>query len=445
MNLLEQLRAKRAAMRTELDGLITVENVEDYTAEADTRAGTLIAELAGLDTRIAELSELDTRETAAAATRAATGDTGTRETGPAQVTEPLTYTQESGNNFLSDAYRSQYLYDLRATERIQRHTREMETLASTEQRAVTTATMGGLIPPKYLLDMFAPMVYAGRPTANAVMSLPLPDDGMTLNIPRGTLGTSVTVQATENAALATQDITTATLSIPVITVGGQNDVSRQSLERGTGTDNIIFADLVSNYAVAVDTEVLNGSGTGGHALGILQTSGINTVAYTDGTPTLGELWPKIAYAVSQVQSNRYLPPTGMIMHPRRWAMMASALDTAGRPLINTTSPQNAIGVGDALSYGQVVGTIQGLPVITDANIPTNLGAGTNEDIIIVARLNDLLLWENGAVPKELRFEETLAGNLTVKLVVYNYMAFTAGRYPKSVCTIGGTGLVTPTF
>lgn len=113
---------------------------------------------------------------------------------------------------------------------------------------------------------------------------------------------------------------------------------------------------------------------------------------------------------------------------------------------NTNGAINAVGVGNAAEYGQVVGTLHGLPVITDANIPTNLGAGTNEDIVIVAKLDDLLLWEqDGGMPRELRFEETNGGNLTVKVVVYGYSAFTAGRYPKSVATIGGTGLVTPTF
>jgi hypothetical protein len=39
--------------------------------------------------------------------------------------------------------------------------------------------------------------------------------------------------------------------------------------------------------------------------------------------------------------------------------------------------------------------------------------------------------------------ETLAGQLTVKLQVYSYIAFTAGRYPQSVVEI--TGLSAPTF
>lgn len=444
--LLESLREQRAAKRAELDGLVPAEGeTRDFSKDDDEKAGGILAEIAGLDTRIGELSELEARDAAAASARQETGETRTREKGGAIVNEPLTYTAESAQNdrrsFFSDAYRAQYMHDFRASERIQRHTREMEI----EMRDLATTAFGGLIPPKYLTELFAPMVYAGRPVANAVANLPLPDTGMTLNIPRGTTGTSVAVQATQNTALSETDFDETTLAVPVCTFGGQQDISRQSLERGTGTDNIIFADLVNNYAVAVDSGVISGDGTGGLPLGILSTVGIGAVTYTDASPTLAELWPKLADAIARVQAGRYLPPTAIFMHPRRWAFMSSALDSTGRPLINTTSPQNAVGIGDALKYGQVVGSIQGVPVITDGNIPVNLGTGTNEDVIIVARTSDCLLFEDSAVPRELRFEETLAGSLTVKLVVYGYAAFTAGRYPKGISTITGTGLITPTF
>ena len=41
------------------------------------------------------------------------------------------------------------------------------------------------------------------------------------------------------------------------------------------------------------------------------------------------------------------------------------------------------------------------------------------------------------LPKELRFEQTLGNQLTVKLVSYGYAAFTAGRFPTAVGIIGG--------
>jgi hypothetical protein len=62
-----------------------------------------------------------------------------------------------------------------------------------------------------------------------------------------------------------------------------------------------------------------------------------------------------------------------------------------------------------------------------------------------------LLWEDGdGMPKQLRFEQTLGNQLTVKLVVYGYAAFTAGRYPGAFGKTGGLdvtggGQIAPAF
>ena len=102
---------------------------------------------------------------------------------------------------------------------------------------------------------------------------------------------------------------------------------------------------------------------------------------------------------------------------------------------------NAAGVLEAVESQQVVGQVQGLPVVTDPNIPINFGGGTNQDPIYVMRAEDLWLWETGIRARVL--PETLAGQLTVKLQVYSYIAFTAARYPASIVEI--SGLTTPTF
>jgi len=81
--------------------------------------------------------------------------------------------------------------------------------------------------------------------------------------------------------------------------------------------------------------------------------------------------------------------------------------------------------------------------VTDPNIPTNLGSGTNEDVILVLRASDLLLWESSVRSRVL--PEVGSGTLTVRLQVYGYIAFSAERYPKSTSLIGGSGLATPAF
>lgn len=446
--LLETVQEKRAALRQELDALIPAPGSDaekNYSAETDKRTCDMLAELSTLDDRITQLQELEQREQAVAACRVETGDMNRPQGGATITSEPLTYTAESaqreGRSFVRDAYLAKCKSDYRAQERINRHQREMEI----ENRDLTTSVVGGLVIPQYLTDQYAALSTAGRPVANTVNNVKLPATGMTLNIPRGVTGTAVDVQPAQNTPLVEQDLALTTLAVPVVTVGGQQDVARQALERADGVDTLVFSDLVANFAVSIDKQVISGTGAGGQMLGMLGTAGIGAITYTTANPKAGELWGKFADAVSRVQASRYLAPTVAFMHPRRWAMIVAALDGSGRPLVNAGAPQNSLGTGDGLSYGQTVGSLGGMPIITDGNIPANLGAGANEDIIIIARAQDLVLWEDSPLPRQLRFEETYAGSLTVKLVVYGYAAFTAGRYPTSVVTIGGTGLVTPTF
>lgn len=96
-------------------------------------------------------------------------------------------------------------------------------------------------------------------------------------------------------------------------------------------------------------------------------------------------------------------------------------------------------VGDIVAEGPA-GTILNLPVYLDPNLPTNLGAGTNQDPVLVVRRSDLMLWE-GRLKAE-SFQQTYASNLSVLLRVYNYVA-AVSRYPSSVAVINGTGSKTP--
>ena len=106
---------------------------------------------------------------------------------------------------------------------------------------------------------------------------------------------------------------------------------------------------------------------------------------------------------------------------------------------------NAAAVGVTGSQ-EVVGTIAGgLPVLVDANVPTNQGVSTNEDRVFVARVEDFALWEEGGgVPRVFNFEQTQGPGI-IRLAVYGVSAFTGGRYPAGISMMTGTGLVAPSF
>ena len=316
-----------------------------------------------------------------------------------------------------------------------------------ETRDGSTSNFAGLVVPQYLTELAAELARAGRPFANLCTSMPLPADGMTLNISRVTTGSTAAVQATENSAVSEQDIDDTLLTVDVRTVAGQQDISRQALERGTGIDSLIMADLSSAIATSLDDGCLYGDGTSGALLGLNNITGKNDVVFTSGSPTVALFYPKLMDAIQQINSNRYAGPDLIIMHPRRAAWLAAGVDGSDRPLVlpQTNVPQNAMGHGPVAGYGLNGLQIAGIPVVADANIKTNTGAGSNEDSVFVVRRADMLLFESPGAPSMVRMDQTLGGQLTVKLVAYQYACAVFGRYPAAISQIMGTGLVAPSF
>lgn len=437
-----ELAAQRDAIDAELAaieddpearGFDSTEAALARVAELRTEGAALNAQIEEANARAAELASIDRRNVAAAPVRAL-------NVGGATVrSEPLTYTAENRErSFFVDAYRAQFTNDPDAQERIQRHQRE----ASIERRDITTSTLNGLIPPLYLLDQAATLARAGRPFANAIPSYPVPTNGMTLTVTRVTTGTATAAQTSQNTAAHEVDMVTTDFTVPIVTVMGQQDVSRQAIERGAITDALIFADLTADHATKWDAQCLYGTGSNGQATGIIAQSGIGTDSYA-GT-TVAAFNGSINAALSRVASNRYAPADVIVMHPRRWHWLLSKSDSNGRPLVvpNAQIPQNAQGVGATAASG-FAGTFAGLPVIVDANIPLTYGTSTDEDRVLVTRLADLVQWEGPLMT--FSFDQAVNPPATIRLAVSSYAAFTAGRYPTGTSMVQGTGLVAPTY
>jgi len=276
----------------------------------------------------------------------------------------------------------------------------------------------------------------------------LPPAGMTLNISRMTTGTSTAVQAAENDAVSNTNADDTLLTVNVRTIAGQQDISKQAIERGTGIDQFIIQDLIRGWHTTLDNQILNGTGAGGQIQGLDGTSGTNVVTFTSAAPTVELLYPKLADAYQQIQTDAFMNPTHWVMHPRRLAFLLAAVDGSGRPLVVPTlnGPMNSVATGAGQAYyGNSGYSMMGLPIVADANVRTDAGAGANEDRIYCVTAPEFHLWEQAGSPFALNFDATGAGSLTIKSVVYGYAAATAGRYPGAFSIVEGTGLVAPTF
>jgi HK97 family phage major capsid protein len=440
---LSSLHEKRNQKADLIDATLNraAEEDRDISEVEAANIAALAKEIEKLDERIAQVTDIETRKVAAAElARKVEGDkVETRQVGGWKVkSEERTYRQNGEHSFIRDAFAAQVLGDFDARERIARHTQEEKI----EKRDVTSANFAGLVVPQFLTDLAAPFARAGRPFMDVSRQHALPANGLTLSISRVTTGSATAVQ-TEGSAVQETNMDDTKLDISVVTVAGQQNVSRQALERGTGIDSLVMADLVSAYHTQLDALNVTTSATS------LTNTITQVITYTDASPTVAELYPKILDGVQRIQTNYFGGPNFILMHPRRLAYILAAVDSTGRPLAVPTpnGPMNAIGVGaGSVVYGNSGYSIAGLPVITDANVITTNGAGANEDVIIIGNTQESHLWETaGGAPFMLRFEDVKSAELEVKMVVYGYSAYTANRYPNAFALIGGTGLVTPTF
>jgi HK97 family phage major capsid protein len=457
--LLERLQKQRAELSTNLKSVLTVVEEragaggDDHLTEAEQKNyDDFEKDSAELDERIKSLTALELREADAAKLAVSlTGEVeeraGQSKAGGAKVTaEPLTYNERASHSWIIDAAAAQGMAPgagisrVDAVDRLDRHAREVEV----ETRDTTTTTYAGLVPPQYLLDEFAPNLRAGRPFANLCKGMALPPVGMSVIIPRGTAGTSVAIQATQNTAPTTTDMAITDLTVPTSTVQGRGVISRQAMERGgVNIDRIVFSDLAADAARFMDQQALFGTGAGGNALGAINTSGIVAISQTATTGL--DTIKAIANAAQSINTQRFVPPDVIVMHPRRWGAMTIAVDTTNRPLVTVESGHlNVFGQGGADLVQQTVGTLLGIPVVTDASLRTNLGAGTNQDEILVMHRDDVYLWEQPGTIREFVLEQPV-GPQSIQLAVYGNFAFTAARYPTAVAYISGVGLVTPTF
>jgi HK97 family phage major capsid protein len=446
MSYVDKVIERRDAVKAEMDAVleaVAAENRTDLTAEETEKVDALVEESRSLDAKIEKLTAQAVADAKAAEARSVVAE-ALPKVSTSIVREERTYRPDNGTSFVRDAFNAQVRGDYSAQERLARHMKE----ESVERRDVDTSNFAGLVVPQYLVDLAAPLARAGRPTADfATNKMALPAAGMSLEISRMTTGTSTAIQETQNTAVSETDADDTLLSVPVRTIAGQQDLSRQAIERGTGIDTFVVADLIRSWHTTLDAQVLNGSGSNGQFKGIRNAGG-NAITFTTTSPTVALLYPKLADALQQVQSNVFTTPTTWIMHPRRLAFLLAATDTAGRPLVVPAAgvPQNAVSTGAGVAqYANSGYQLLGLPIVSDANVGTTYGAATNQDEIYLVDAREMHLWEQPGSPFSLRFDATTPGSLTIKTVVYGFSAFTAERYAKAASIISGTGLTAPSF
>lgn len=423
----EAALAKRAAIDAELEQMD--QRAADYAAE--------IAEDDAAQQRAAGAQLPEERDTTTAMTE--------------RISDEAVYRADEdpkGKRFMRDLTQA-FLGNTEARARLERSTTQvLEARARAgkpvSERVVGTANVSGFAIPEYLTDLFAPNAKEGAQLANAdnMTVHDLPATGMSAYIPKAVSSTEVDEQAAQGDTVAENDFDDDLITVPIFTVAGSQSVRRQVIDRAGEVVDVMLADLYREYYTDLDRKAINRASTGLLAAG-------SAVTYTDASPTAVELYAKILGAISGVEDalkdQAVDDDIRVLMRRNRWRWLQNQfIDT--HPFI---SGRNAGQLGQGLATGALQGVRGYLPsddpVITDSNIPANLGTGTNEDRVAVYAKKEAHLWVDSSAPMMIRAEQTQAKALTVDFVVYGYAATCFTRYAGAVQVIGGTGLVPPTF
>lgn len=511
MNQLEQRRAALIAANREILSAATTGN-RATSADEDTKYAANMEEVRGLNTRLDDLHDQAQREERAQQVREpGNADDGTGARASVQVTsEPTVYGKYSGQSYWLDLARAELNRGNdphAARQRLARHSQEIETdlpkrqetrkklaaeriermhtgsrqeeralerfygsgMEMYEKRAInrTDGTGGYFVPPLWLVDEYVPYLRSGRVLADRMQSMPLPPGTDSINLPRITTGAATGSQTSDGAGVPSRDMADNFCNALVKTIAGQEDAAIQLLDQSPiAFDEVIFKDLLADYAMNLDGTILLGSGTSGQFTGLFpqgtitggSTPGVivNTVT---GTTTAQWVGTNSFYAgsgalLSQIARNRFRPVTGVVSNPAVWYALATAGDGQSRPLVvpSANGPMNAVSVNEGLMAEGPVGQVLGVPWYLDANIPLTFGgASTNPSMgttsagntsptqgtgsgdsftpFIAGVWDDLLLFEGEVKSRVL--QEVLSGTLQVRFQVYNYIAFMPNRYQDS--------------
>lgn len=313
----------------------------------------------------------------------------------------------------------------------------------------TPGSGGFLVPPLYMQDLFA----ATRRQGNALRALgwlsvhPV-DSSNQVMIPRGSGAATVGIVA-ENATKPSADQTFTQIQISIFTWAG---ISKQSKQMAADATPMVLdlstRELGSLIGNLEEQKIINGSGTG-EPRGILNVIGLSSPSPLAAGLTQQAVVDKMLDAVVGITTNYFGPPSGALMHPRRLAWLLKAKDTQNNYIFNPGGQTRSPNFTDAADGVTSVATGQrdpaynlfGLPIGISANVPTTLGAGTNEDVIVVGAWQEAHWFQRQDVTVDVT---DTAGTSFEQNQVWIRMeeraGFSAERYPTAFAVVTGPSL-----
>ena len=199
------------------------------------------------------------------------------------------------------------------------------------------------------------------------------------------------VAATYYLSSETTAITQAESTFDQVTMTPKNlaalsKYSRQTLLQATpGIEELIRTDLTDGLNTAVDLGILNGSGSSGQPTGILNTSGIGSVAIgTNGgaitIETLVDLEEQVLIDNGNVSDSMAYVTNAKVLAELKKLRAGGSASGDGSFLFNT----DISGIG----RGPTPGAVNGYPLAVTNQVPSNLTKGSSSSVCSAVLIGD---------------------------------------------------------
>lgn len=256
-------------------------------------------------------------------------------------------------------------------------------------------------------------------------------------IPRRSGVASTYYLSTQTTAITQSESTFDQVTMSPKNLAALSKYSRQTLLQGTpGIEQLVRRDLTDGINLAIDLGILNGSGSSGQPTGIMQTSGIGSVAMgTNGGAITVEKVVDLESAVMQangvINASNVAYLTNYKVSAALKKLRAGGSTTGDGPFL-VNDQLNAIG------RGPTPANLNGYPLALTNQVPSNLTKGSSSGVCSALVMGDFSqamvgFWGNGLEITVGEESDDFAKALTSVRGIVTYDV--AVRDPKSFAAI----------
>jgi HK97 family phage major capsid protein len=293
-----------------------------------------------------------------------------------------------------------------------------------------TNSDGGFTVPEEFSTRFLELVTAQTVAVPDMDQVSMATD--TMYIPKSTTGTTAYIVSELGTITASSQGFGRTTLTP-IKFAALVEASTELLEdNNVGVAEKIVSDMARDVALKIDSEILNGTGTGFWGLRSTGsfTNSVSADGTIDGTAGANISLTPISKAVDEVLKDNHESPNVSYFHARTIGALRLLTDSTARPMFNAET------WGSPLLREKVIGTVYGMSVKPANQLPVNVSYGVSTDatctdaIVGVSKQFGYYGMRRNPVFKS---DYTIASDRNVYQVTVR-SAFTT-KYPNAYCVI----------